>query len=63
MPNPIDNLKAGDALHVGDSEEKDLRGSNEAGLTGVLVERNGEENSNLSSRITSLKDLLSLLPD
>lgn len=57
------NLKAGDALHVGDSEEKDLRGANEAGLTGVLVERNGEENSNLSSRITSLKGLLSLLPD
>ena len=57
------NLKAGDALHVGDSEEKDLRGANEAGLMGVLVERNGERNSNLSSRITSLKNIFSLLPD
>jgi putative hydrolase of the HAD superfamily len=57
------NLKAGDALHVGDSKEKDLKGANEAGLTGVWVERNGEENSSLSSRITSLKSILSRLPD
>ena len=34
-------------LHVGDSEEKDLHGANKAGLKGVLVERNGEINSNL----------------
>jgi putative hydrolase of the HAD superfamily len=56
------NLKPGDALHVGDSEENDLRGATEAGLTGVLVERNGEGNSKLASRITSLKSILSLLP-
>jgi putative hydrolase of the HAD superfamily len=57
------NLKAGDALHVGDSEEKDLRGANKAGLKGVLVDRNGESNSNLSPRITSLREILSLLHD
>ena len=57
------NLKAGEALHVGDSEDKDLQGAHKAGLTGVLVERNGEGSSNLSSRITSLKSILSLLPD
>jgi len=54
-------LKAGDALHVGDSEEKDLHGANKAGLKGVLVERNGASNSNLSPRITSLRGILSLL--
>jgi putative hydrolase of the HAD superfamily len=55
------SLKAGDALHVGDSEEKDLHGANKAGLKGVLVERNGASNSNLSPRITSLRGILSLL--
>jgi putative hydrolase of the HAD superfamily len=57
------SLKAGDALHVGDSEEKDLHGATKAGLKGVLVERNGESNSNLSPRITSLRGILSLLHD
>jgi putative hydrolase of the HAD superfamily len=56
-------LQAGDALHVGDSEEKDLLGANQAGLTGVLVERNGSGASNFSPRITSLESLLSLLDD
>jgi putative hydrolase of the HAD superfamily len=57
------NLKAGDALHVGDSEEKDLHGANKAGLKRVLVERNGESNSNLSPQIASLRDIVSLLRD
>jgi putative hydrolase of the HAD superfamily len=57
------SLEAGDALHVGDSEEKDLLGANKAGLKGVLVERNGISNSNLSPRITSLRSILSLLDD
>ena len=57
------SLEAGDALHVGDSEEKDLLGANRAGLKGVLVERNGAGNSNLSPRITSLKSIPSLLDE
>jgi putative hydrolase of the HAD superfamily len=57
------SLEAGDALHVGDSEEKDLLGANKAGLKGVLVERNGASKSNLSPRITSLRNILSLLDD
>jgi putative hydrolase of the HAD superfamily len=57
------SLEAGDALHVGDSEEKDLLGANRAGLKGVLVERNGASKSNLSPRITSLRSILSLLDD
>jgi putative hydrolase of the HAD superfamily len=54
-------LKAGDTLHVGDSEENDLHGANKAGLKGVLVERNGGTHSNLSQRITSLTSILFLL--
>jgi putative hydrolase of the HAD superfamily len=57
------NLKAGDALHVGDSEENDLVGATTAGLNGVLVERSGETGSNLSPRIKSLSSILSLLDD
>lgn len=57
------SLKAGDALHVGDSEEKDLLGANTAGLKGVLVERSGETESNPLPRITSLRGILSLLDD
>ena len=56
-------LKASDALHVGDNEEKDLHGANEAGLRGVLVERNGEASSSLSPRITSLNSIPLLLDD
>src|SRR5215475_10568615 len=56
-------LQAGDALHVGDSEEKDFLGANQAGLTGVLVQRNGSGTSNFSPRITSLESILSLLDD
>jgi putative hydrolase of the HAD superfamily len=56
-------LKASDALHVGDNEEKDLHGANEAGLRGVLVERNGKASSKLSARITSLSSIPLLLDD
>jgi len=56
-------LQVGDALHVGDSKEKDFLGANQAGLTGVLVERNGSGKSNFSPRITSLESILSLLDD
>lgn len=57
------SLEAGDALHVGDSEEKDFLGANSAGLKGVLVDRNGAGNSNLSPRITSLRSMPSLLDE
>ena len=54
-------LKAEEALHVGDNEEKDLQGANGAGLKGVLIARNGESNSNVFPQITSLRNILSLL--
>ena len=57
------DLKAGDVLHVGDSEDNDFEGANNAGLKGVLIDRNGEEDSHPPSRITNLKGLLSFLTD
>jgi putative hydrolase of the HAD superfamily len=56
-------LRAGDALHVGDSEESDFRGANDAGLTGVLLERNGENHAGVSPCITTLTNILFLLDD
>jgi putative hydrolase of the HAD superfamily len=56
-------LKASDALHVGDSKESDYRGANDAGLRGVLIERNGENHAGVSPCITSLKDILFLFDD
>jgi putative hydrolase of the HAD superfamily len=54
-------LKAGEAWHVGDSEESDLRGATDAGLRGVLIDRAGASHAKISSRIKSLKDIVSLL--
>jgi putative hydrolase of the HAD superfamily len=56
-------LRAGDALHVGDNEESDFRGANDAGLTGVLLERNGEGHAGVSPCITTLKNILFFLDD
>jgi putative hydrolase of the HAD superfamily len=56
-------LEAGETLHVGDSEESDLRGALNAGLQGVLIDRAGESNPKISSRIKSLKGIFSLLDD
>lgn len=56
------DLKPEHALHVGDSATHDLRGANEAGLTGILIERRGSA-ATAPDRIQSLKSLLSLLND
>jgi putative hydrolase of the HAD superfamily len=56
-------LEAGDALHVGDSEESDFRGANDAGLRGILVERNGASHAGVSPCITTLTNLLFLLDE
>jgi putative hydrolase of the HAD superfamily len=56
-------LNAGDALHVGDSQENDFHGAMNAGLKSVLVERSGNDNSNLAPRITSLTGIPLLLDD
>jgi putative hydrolase of the HAD superfamily len=51
------------ALHVGDSEEKDVYGANRAGLTGIHVVRGGHHGSVNGPRITSLKEIITLLGD
>jgi putative hydrolase of the HAD superfamily len=54
-------LEAGEAWHVGDSEENDLCGATNAGLRGFLIDRAGDSIGQTSSRIKSLKDILLLL--
>jgi putative hydrolase of the HAD superfamily len=52
-------LKPDEALHVGDSEINDQCGATEAGLRGVLIDRNLPERD--GDRIASLKSLLDLI--
>jgi len=51
------------ALHVGDSEINDLRGANQAGLKGILVERRKTSAAPAPDRIESLRSILALLDD
>lgn len=56
-------LSGHDALHVGDSETNDLHGANNAGLKGVLVDRDNHASPGAHSCVRSLKELLSLLDE
>ena len=56
-------LEPSNAAHIGDSEEKDLCGANDAGLMGILIDRNGEGPSAAGPRVTDLREILSLLGD
>lgn len=57
-------LASADALHVGDSEIHDLRGAAEAGIRGILVERQRKAPAvPVADHIENLKALLSLLHD
>ena len=55
------HLKADEAMHVGDSPEKDAAGAGDAGLTGVLLDRNGRAESNSFPRLRNLKEILPLI--
>lgn len=55
-------LAAESAMHVGDSPQTDVRGALDAGLRGILVDREGGE-PGLSLRVSHLKEILSLLDD
>lgn len=57
----LNRLKAEEALHVGDSPDKDAAGASGAGLTGVLLDRNGRAVLNSFPRIRSLKEILALI--
>lgn len=54
-------LAPNSAAHVGDSEEKDLCGANDAGLMGILVDRDGESPSAAGRRVVDLREIVPLL--
>jgi putative hydrolase of the HAD superfamily len=54
-------ITANCAVHIGDSEEKDLQGAMNAGLKGVLLDRGGERVCATFSRITALNEVLDML--
>jgi putative hydrolase of the HAD superfamily len=54
-------LRPENALHVGDSETNDLNGAQNAGLTGLLIDRRQETRHMGPNRIASLQEILSHL--
>ena len=54
-------LKPKEAMHVGDSRDKDAAGASGAGLTGVLLDRNGRTVIDSFPRVRNLKEILSLI--
>lgn len=57
----LHHLKAEEALHVGDSPDKDAAGAGGAGLTGVLLDRNGRAEVDSFPRVRNLKEILSII--
>lgn len=56
----LHGLKPEEALHVGDSREKDAAGANHAGLIGVLLDRNSRVPKDSFPKIRSLKEIVRL---
>ena len=54
-------LRPEDCLHVGDSEDNDLHGAQNAGLTGLLIDRRQENPHGKPYRITSLQEIIARL--
>lgn len=57
----LHRLKAEEALHVGDSPDKDAAGAGGAGMIGVLLDRNGRSAPDSFPRIRDLKEIVSLV--
>jgi putative hydrolase of the HAD superfamily len=57
----LHHLKPEEALHVGDSPDKDAAGASSAGLMGVLVDRSGRAVPESAPRIQNLRELLALI--
>lgn len=57
----LHHLKAQETLHVGDSPEKDAAAASNAGLTGVLLDRNGRARADPFPRIRDLKEIVTLI--
>ena len=53
--------EAEEAIHVGDSPDKDAAGATNAGLTGVLLDRNARVKSDSFPRVQNLAGLLPLI--
>jgi putative hydrolase of the HAD superfamily len=56
-------LKPENAAHVGDSENNDLCGAKEAGLKGILVDRDHACSPGTGPRVADLREILPLLDD
>lgn len=54
-------LKAEDAIHIGDSPDKDAAGASAAGLKGVLLDRNGKARAGTFPRVQNLKQIISFI--
>ncbi len=54
-------LRAEEALHIGDSPDKDAAGACGAGLKGVLLDRKGKAMSDSFPRVKNLKEILHLI--
>ena len=57
----LHRLKPEEAMHVGDSQDKDAAGASGAGLTGVLLDRNGKTALDSFPRVRNLNEILSLI--
>ena len=53
-------LSPDNAVHVGDSETNDIRGAANAGVKGILIDRNCQDDAQHPSRVSSLKEILAL---
>jgi putative hydrolase of the HAD superfamily len=54
-------IDPGQAVHIGDSVDKDVDGARAAGIEGVLIDRAGRSTAKVARRITSLPEVLPLL--
>ena len=57
----LHHLKAEEALHIGDSPDKDAAGASSAGLTGVLLDRNSRAQTDSFPQVRNLKEILFLV--
>jgi putative hydrolase of the HAD superfamily len=59
----LSRARAEEAIHVGDSPDKDAAGATSAGLVGVLLDRNARVKSNSFPRVQNLAGLIPLVGD
>ena len=55
-------IEPNEAMHVGDRQLEDLEGATDAGLSGVLLDRDGTVQDTTIPRIPHLGDMLAMLP-